>query len=148
MLGMEKILHTELSKRKSSGRANVKEPPQINLLMRSPNENLTITSADQRRPTFDDLTFTQFLRGFADNLLEVTDMKMRNAMLIELVEVIETTERSNWATARDVFSEGMTKIEQGIMSWTDTMELLQTHMSAGHGVVLAQQKSQGRENRK
>ena len=69
-------------KHKKSGRANIQDPME-------PNENFPI-GENGRRPTFDELNQFQCTQGFMTNVIQVAFPHMKNAMLAEYIEILET----------------------------------------------------------
>ena len=69
------------AKRKNRGRVNTIEPPELNPLLRWPNENIPL-NIDAKRPSFEDLSQPQFAAGFLANVLQVKGEETKELMKI------------------------------------------------------------------
>ena len=139
---MSDLEHTmELNiKRKKSGRANIQDPAEVNPAIRWPNENFPI-GENTRRLTFDELNQFQCTQGFLTNVMQVSSPLVKNAMLAEYSEILQTAHTGGWNMAKVAFASIMTKIEEGKAQWTDTNTLFQMRFNAEKAVLMGQSRA-------
>ena len=63
-------------------------------------------------------------------ILDLNLPLFRNAMLVELREIMDTTTTCGWDVGKALFAATMTKIEEGKLQWDDANALWQTRMNA------------------
>ena len=79
---MDQFIQNEIrGKKRRTGKQNHSDPAETNPIIRWPNKNFSLGTKDKERPTFDYLTFMQFVWGFSKNIAEVVDMNIKNGML-------------------------------------------------------------------
>ena len=85
-------------KRKRSGPYNITDNSIVPSYCKWANEAVLLCPTRNSVP-FDDLTQTQFMMGFAKNILYTTDPQMKHHVLVELWELIKLAEATSWNVA-------------------------------------------------
>ena len=124
-------------KRKKSGRANVQDPPELDPTIRWPNKVFPI-GENTRRLTFDELNQYQCTQGFITNVMQVSSPHVKNTMLAEYSEILQTAHTGGWNMAKVAFAAIMSKIEEGRVKWTDANALFQLRFNAEKTVLMSQ----------
>ena len=119
-----------------TGRCNIKGPQDPNPLTRWPNENFPIGEG-MKRPSFDDLSLSQFVSGMLSRVLDLHLPMHRLAMLNEVKAIMDTATSSGWPVAKSIFGEVMAKIETGKIQWTDSYSLWQARVDAKADVAMS-----------
>ena len=122
-----------------TGRVNIKGPQDPNPLTRWPNENFPIGEGG-KRPSFDDLSQSQFVSEVLANILELSLPIHRVAMIKELKAVMDTTTNSGWPVGKSIFGDVMAKIEAGKLHWTDDYALWQARVDAKSEVAMGRKR--------
>ena len=107
--------------RKKSGRYNTTETTTIGPSFRWPNEGL-VSASHLRKPSYDDLTLAQWASGQIANILLVEDHSLSKNMLIQMAAAMRDAVSLPWPVVRSAWAVSMTDIEEGRLSWADSMQ--------------------------
>ena len=125
---------TPFAKCKVFGRYNYKEAMKPNPLVRY----------SKARPSFDDLTHTQFVGGVLATVQDLSLPMFKDAMINKLKETMHLSSTVCWLIAKAAYREVMTKIEQGRIGWDNPdglwhakMEVNQMHAWGKTGYELS-----------
>ena len=107
--------------RKKSGRYNTTETTTVGPSLRWPNEGL-VSASHLKKPSYDDLTLAQWASGQIANILLVEDHSLSKNMLIQMVAAMRDAVSLPWPVVRSAWAVSMTDIEEGRLSWADSMQ--------------------------
>ena len=107
--------------RKKSGRYNTTETTTIGPSFRWPNEGL-VSASHLRKPSYDDLTLAQWASGQIANILLVENHSLSKNMLIQMAAAMRDSVSLPWPVIRSAWAVSMTDIEEGRLSWADSMQ--------------------------
>ena len=77
----------------------------------------------KQRLSYDQLNLTQFVQGFAKNILEESEHDCREKMLHYLAELMEDANDFSWANAKASHAVLMCEMERGVVDWSDTTRI-------------------------
>ena len=77
----------------------------------------------KQRLSYDQLNLTQFVQGFAKNILEESDHDCREKMLSYLADLMEDANDFTWANAKASHAVLMCEMERGVVGWSDTTRI-------------------------
>ena len=77
----------------------------------------------KQRLSYDQLNLTQFVQGFAKNILEESDHECREKMLNYLADLMEDANDFSWANAKASHAVLMCEMERGVVGWSDTTRI-------------------------
>ena len=107
--------------RKKSGRYNTTDTTSLGPQFRWPNEGLVSTS-HLRKPAYDDLTLAQWVSGQLANILLIEDHTLSRNMLTQMAASMKDAVSLPWPAVRSAWAVSMTDIEEGRLSWADSMQ--------------------------
>ena len=107
--------------RKKSGRYNTTDTTSLGPQFRWPNEGL-ISASHLKRPTYDDLNMAQWVSGQLANILLVEDQVLSRNMLTQLAASMRDAVSLPWPVVRSAWAVSMTDVEEGRLSWGDSMQ--------------------------
>ena len=77
----------------------------------------------KQRLSYDQLNLTQFVQGFARNILEESDENSRKCMLNYLSDLMEDANDFSWSNAKASHAVLMCEMERGAVNWCDTTRI-------------------------
>ena len=78
---------------------------------------------NKQRVSYDQLSLTQFVQGFAKNILEESNHSCREYMLHYLADLMEDANDFSWANAKASHAVLMCEMERGVVDWWDTTRI-------------------------
>ena len=121
-------------------------------------QNFILTGSRKTRPTYDDLTFTQWVSGFVRCIQEEKSDVAKECMLDYLGNLMEDASDFSWEAAKASHAIALTNMEADRLKWTDTDKLdrirrahAQRHVNVGQtanskGSYLKKQKTSSSKN--
>ena len=104
-------------------------------------QNFILTGSKMSRPTYDDLTITQWVSGFVRCIQEEKSDAARECMLDYLGNLMEDASDFSWEAAKASHAIALTNMEADRLEWTDTDKLdrirrahAQRHVSSGQNL--------------
>ena len=79
--------------------------------------------SSRQRMSYDQLTWCQWVQGFARNILEEKSQKTRENMLHYLSDLMEDANDFNWHGAKAAHAVLMCDMERGAVTWDDTARI-------------------------
>ena len=76
----------------------------------------------RRRVAFDDLMLPEWAAGQLSNLLQIQDQSTVKSALLQVILSLKDAASLPWATVRSAWAISMHGIEQGTLSWHDSMQ--------------------------
>ena len=76
----------------------------------------------RRKVAFDDLTLPEWAAGQLSNILQIQDQTSAKNALLQVILSLKDAASLPWATFRSAWAISMHKIEQGTLSWHDSMQ--------------------------
>ena len=107
--------------RKKSGRYNTTDMTSLGPQFRWPNEGL-VSASHLRKPAYDDLTLAQWVSGQLANILLIEDHTLSRNMLTQMAASMKDAVSLPWPAVRSAWAVSMTDIEEGSLSWADSMQ--------------------------
>ena len=107
--------------RKKSVRYNTTDTTSLGPQFRWPNEGL-ISASHLKRPAYDDLNMAQWVSGQLANILLTEDQVLSRNMLTQLAASIRDAVSLPWPVVRSAWAVSMTDVEEGRLSWGDSMQ--------------------------
>ena len=86
-------------------------------------QNFILTGSKKTRPTYDDLTITQWVSGFVRCIQEEKSDASRECMLDYLGNLMEDASDFSWESAKASHAIALTNMEADRLKWTDTDKL-------------------------
>ena len=74
----------------------------------------------KQRLSYDQLTWSQWVQGFARNILDEKSQKTREIMLTYLCDLMEDTTDFSWQGAKASHAVLLCEMERGAVTWSDT----------------------------
>ena len=107
--------------RKKSGCYNTTDTTTLGPQFRWPNEG-RVSASHLRKPSYDDLTLAQWASGQISNILLIDDHSLAKNMLIQMAAAMRDAISLPWPVVRSAWDVSMTDIEEGKLSWADSMQ--------------------------
>ena len=107
--------------RKKSGRYNTTDTTSVSPQFRWPNEGL-VSASHLKKPAYDELSLAQWASGHLSNILLVEDQALSRSMLVQMAAAIKDAVALPWPIVRSAWAVSMRDIEEGKLSWTDSMQ--------------------------
>ena len=107
--------------RKKSGRYNTTDMTSLGPQFCWPNEGL-VSASHLRKPVYDDLTLAQWVSGQLANILLIEDHTLSRNMLTQMAASMKDAVSLLWPAVRSAWAVSMTDIEEGRLSWADSMQ--------------------------
>ena len=77
----------------------------------------------RQRLTYDQITMTQFVQGFAKNILDEKNWDIREHMLQYLGDLMEDASDFSWVSAKASHAVMLCEMETGNLTWSDTSRI-------------------------
>ena len=90
-------------------------------------QNFILTGAHKTRPTYDDLTITQWVSGFVRCIQEEKSGDNRDLMLDYLGNLMEDASDFSWDSAKAAHAILLTNMEADRVKWSDTEKIDRLH---------------------
>ena len=103
----------------------------------------------RRKVAFDDLTLPEWAAGQLSNVLQMQDQSTAKNALLQVILALKDAASLPWATVRSAWAISMHEVEQGTLSWHDSMQwsinrLSSSQISLVNSQVLPQHQQQKR----
>ena len=107
--------------RKKSGRYNVTDTSLVSPQYRWPNEGLVVTS-HFKKPAYDELNMAQWISVQLNNILLVEENTTLRNILTQVSMAMRDAVSLPWPMVRSAWVVSMMDIEEGRISWNDSMQ--------------------------
>ena len=95
--------------------------------------------------TYDNLTISQWVSGFATIIRDESDLSLKNKMLEYLAEIMEDSHDFGWALAKGSHAVLLCKMEEGRITWDETNKIDRVRRAYAHRST---SQPQGAHNKK
>ena len=110
-----------------------------------PHEHI-LGGASKQRLTYDQLNLTQFIQGFAKNILEEKDQNCHELMLQYMADLMEDTNDFTWSNAKAAHAVLLCEMERGVLTWHDTNKIDRIRRAHAQKHTIAHKQNWGRNS--
>ena len=90
-------------------------------------QNFILSGSNKSRTSYDSLSMSQWVSGFATIIREELDIETRNSMLEYLADLMEDSHDFDWQSAKGAHAVLLCKMEENKINWNDTVKIDRVH---------------------
>ena len=98
-------------------------------------QDLAFVGTLRKRPSYEELTMTQWLLGFLRIAEEERDQVKKQNMYAYLTELMQDTADNSWAAAKGAHAVLMYRIQDGVLDWRDLEKIQKIRQTYARSVV-------------
>ena len=103
--------------------------------------NHVLGGSSKNRVTYDNLTISQWVSGFATIIRDENDLATKNKMLEYLSEIMEDSHDFGWSAAKGSHAVLLCKMEEGRITWDETHKIDRVRRAYAHRSTSSSQAS-------
>ena len=104
--------------------------------------NHVLGGSSKNRVSYDTLTVSQWVSGFATIIRDEKDLNTKNKMLEYLSEIMEDSHDFGWAAAKGSHAVLLCKMEEGRITWDETHKINRVRRAYAHRSTSSHQNTQ------